>query len=178
MSEEIVDQEEVFEEEEQEEETSEPEADSQEESTEEVDWEARAKKAEALIVKNKQKPKQPIKTDSKEDEVPEWGRDLLSEREKRTFQSENGLTSDTVDAVFRANGGKMPTDEQMESDDLLKTVVRSYQSKARVASNTPKGGGYPVYKGKSFAEVAQDPDASKEDKQAAFEARKKQLTKK
>jgi len=174
MSEEIVDQEEVFEDEEQEEETSETEADSQEE----VDWEARAKKAEALIVKNKQKPKQPIKTDSKEDEVPEWGRDLLNEREKRTFQSENGLTSDTVDAVFRANGGKMPTDEQMESDDLLKTVVRSYQSKARVASNTPKGGGYPVYKGKSFAEVAQDPDATKADKQAAFEARKKQLTKK
>jgi hypothetical protein len=175
MSEEIV-QEEGFEEVAEEVATEETQDEQGQEQPEEVDWEARAKKAEALIVKNKKEPKQKQSTNRPQesgDDVPEWGQRLLELDQKRTFQSDNNLTPDTVDAVFRANGGKMPTAEQMAEDELLKTVVRSYQAKSRVTANTPSGGSAPVYKGKSYGDIVTSPDSTPEDRQAAFEATKK-----
>lgn len=174
MSEEIVQEDTVFDEE-----TITDESDETENSeiNQEDDIESlkeRLAKAEALIVKNKKATKHKTTSNPQaKDDVPEWGQQLLEEREKRQFQTENSLTSDTVDAVFRANGGKMPTQEQMESDDLIKTIIRSYQSKSRVASNTPSGGSLPTYKGKTYAEIVTDKEMTPADKQAAFEAARK-----
>lgn len=138
---------------------------------------SRLKKAESALVKNKKKTKQitkSTKAPESEDEIPEWGRRILETELKRQFQSDNKLSADTVDAVFRANGGKMPTAEQMESDELIKSVIRSFESKARVAANTPSGGSTPTYKGKTYAEIVTDKESTQADKQAAFEvARKK-----
>lgn len=136
---------------------------------------ARLRKAEAAIVKNKTKPK-PTKTTNPapaSDDVPAWGKQLLEVNEKRDFQFQHNLSPEAVDAVFRANGGKMPTPEQMENDEVIKTIVRTFNAKSRVAANTPSGGGIPTYKGRTYAEVATDPNASKADKQAAFEAARK-----
>lgn len=135
---------------------------------------ARLKKAEAAIIKNK-RPKQPSSTNPapKSDDVPDWGKQLLEANEKRDFQFQHNLTPEAVDAVFRANGGKMPTPEQMEGDEVIKTIVRTFNAKSRVAANTPRGGALPTYKGRTYAEIATDPNASKADKQAAFEAARK-----
>jgi hypothetical protein len=141
---------------------------------------ARLKKAEGLIVKNKKDPKpatQPTSNASQPDDVPEWGKQILESNAKRDFQYAHGISPETVDAVFRANGGVMPTAEQMENDEVIKTIVRTFQSKARVAANTPKGGAIPTYKGRTYAEIATDPNASAADKQAAFDATRKKISK-
>jgi hypothetical protein len=52
-------------------------------------------------------------------------------------------------------------------------MIKALGSKERVTANSPKGRNAPVHKGKTFAEIATDSSASKEDKNAAFEATKK-----
>lgn len=52
-------------------------------------------------------------------------------------------------------------------------MIKALASKDRVAANTPKGRNAPVFKGKTYAEIATDKTASKEDKSGAFEAAKK-----
>lgn len=170
MSEEIVTEEEVLEEEV--EETTEPEA---EEPADEVDWEARAKKAEALIVKNKQKPKPEPTTKPPEqsEDIPEWGQKILSTEEKRSFGYAKGYAPETVDALFKYNSGTAPTDDQLDEDDAMKGIVKTLESKRKNAANTPRGVSTPTYKGKTYADTVTDAEASKEDKQAAFEAQKK-----
>lgn len=174
MSEEIVIEDEVFEDDEN---VYENTGDESSDGT--IDWEARAKKAEALIIKNKQKPKQTItiKSDSETEEVPVWGQKIIQSEQKREFGHDNKLSPETVDAVFRANGGKMPTETQLEEDELLKTVIQSYRAKERVSKNTPAGGRPPVYKGKTFADVVTSKDSTPTDKQDAFDAARKSITK-
>lgn len=95
MSEEIVNQEEELDEETQEdfdgtaeETTEEPAADDVEEVPEEetIDWEARAKKAEALLIQNKRKAKQEVKQPSA----------LTEEAVEEKILRANGLDSESV----------------------------------------------------------------------------------
>lgn len=132
----------------------------------------RLKKAERAIVKNKQKPPAPTITKPADGEIPAWGQKIIQSEEKRTYGFENGLSPEQVDAVYRYNGGQKP-DEEMLKRPEVSAMIRALGAKDRVAANTPRGGNAPVYKGKTFAEVATDKAASKGDKQAAFEATKK-----
>lgn len=166
MSEEIVQEEEVLEEEV--EETTEPEA---EESAEEIDWEARAKRAEALIIKNKKESKpEPTKPtpDTEEDEVPEWGKQILESDKKRNFGYEHNLSPETVDELYKYGGGELSA-ELLESP-AAKGIVKAVEGARKNAANTPKGGSTPTYKGKTYAETATNPEATAEEKQAAFDA--------
>lgn len=150
-------------------EDTEDESDDGEETLESV--KAKLAKAEALIIKNKKATKQTIKKpDSTEtDEIPDWGKKILSTEEKRTFGYDRKLSPETVDAVFQFTGGKQPTDEDMEHP-AVKAIVSSLEAAKRVQANTPKGGSKPVYKGKTYGEIATDKDATPADKQKAFEA--------
>ena len=167
MDEDQIVDEDVLDEEEQEEETPAPIAET---PADEIDWKARAEKAEALIVKNKKAPKAaPIKpTPDTTDEVPEWGKTILEAEAKRVFGHAKGLAPETVDKLYQFSGGQL-TDELME-DVAAKGIVLAMESARKNAANTPKGGSTPTYKGKTYAETATDPEASDADKQAAFEA--------
>lgn len=149
----------------------------EEETPDEVDWKARALKAEKAIEKAKKKdktqPKEVIKPGSeKTDEIPEWGQKILATEEKRKFGYENSLAPETVDAVFQFTGGKTPTEADMEQP-AVKAIVKSLEASRRVAANTPRGGSAPTYKGKTYAETVTNQDATTEDKQNAFKAAQK-----
>lgn len=139
---------------------------------------ARLAKAEKAIVKNKRKPDQtkPVtnKTPVKEpDEKPDWAKEMIIKDAKRDFGYQKQLSPEAVDALFKYNGGQVPSDDMLESDEAAKAIVQRFRSKERVANNTPRGGSVPTYKGKTYAEVAADPSATPADKQAAFEAQAK-----
>lgn len=159
------------------EEQEDQETEEEAEAEPEVDWQARALKAEKAIEKAKKKEKAqkpPITTpgSEKSDEIPEWGQKILASDAKRQFGYEHGLAPETVDAVFQFTGGKTPTETDMEND-AVKAIIKSLQAKKRVAENTPRGGSAPTYKGKTYAETVTSPDATPEDKQNAFKAAQK-----
>lgn len=131
----------------------------------------RLAKAEKAIVKNK-KPKEPITKKQPNDDIPDWGRKIIESDEKRQFGYQHNFSPEQVDALYRYSGGKTP-DENMLKRPEVSAMVKALSQKDRVAANTPKGGNAPVYKGKTFSEVATDSESSKGDKQAAFEATKK-----
>ncbi len=177
---EIVQEEEVLEEDTTDEEVETDETESEEKDEqpeEEIDWKARALKAEKTLIKSKKKPKtkreitQPGSQKS-DDEIPEWGQKILATEEKRTFGYEQKLSPETVDAVFQFTGGKTPTEADMEHP-AVKAIVKSLEAQVRVANNTPSGGGAPTYKGKTYAETVTAADATSEDKQNAFAATQK-----
>ena len=132
----------------------------------------RLKNAEGLIVKHKNKPQKPITRKQPDgDEVPEWGKKILERDEKSEFAEEHGLSMKQVNAAWRYAGGK-PDQETLDSPEV-QAMIKALGSKDRVAANTPRGGNAPVYKGKTFAQVATDKDSTSDDKKSAFEGTKK-----
>lgn len=130
----------------------------------------RLTKAEKLIVKNKTttKPKAPITTQPEGDK-PQWAIDAELRETKRDFAEEHNLTKAQTEAVFRYNGGTAPDEETLALPEV-QAMIKALGSKERVAANTPRGSKAPVYKGKTFGEIATDKDATKDDKSAAFAA--------
>lgn len=142
------------------------------EETEEVDWQARALKAEKAIEKAKKKTKtQPVTKTPETDDIPDWGKQILESDKKRSFGYEHNLAPETVDKLYQYAGGEL-TAEVLE-DPAAKGIVKAMESARKNAANTPKGGSTPTYKGKTYAETVTDKDASKDDKQAAFRAAQK-----
>lgn len=126
MSQEIENTEEVVQEEEEqaEEEVEETKENSVEETTEEpeeesIDWEARAKKAEALIQKNKKKPAKKINNNSNDSETLE-----------RMQLQLDGYPKDIVDQIMDLGGKGFLANEVGKKvvDEMVK------QRKAEVAS--------------------------------------------
>ncbi len=160
-------EEDVLEQDEQEENESE---ETEVESEEDVDWKARALKAEKTIVDSKKREKkEKPKLEEKTDEIPEWGQKIIQGEEKRDFGYQKGFSPQVVDALYRYNGGKTPNDEFLEQNDV-KALIKSFQSDEKVERNTPKGASGAVYKGKDARETLTDTEATKDDQQKAFEA--------
>lgn len=97
----------------------------EQEQSEEIDWEARAKKAEALIVKNKQKPKKVTKSvDS----------DLKETVERQGLRLE-GYSPEVVDKIMELGGAKA-----LENPIVKKAAQElQEQSKAEKAADVTAG---------------------------------------
>lgn len=103
------------------------------EKVEEIDWEARAKKAEAAIIKAKQKPKQEVskpKSDSK-----------LSTFDLLALQKANIETEDDLNEVVRwADYNKISVAEALKSNILKATLnEKAEERKSAMAVNTGTG---------------------------------------
>jgi hypothetical protein len=121
--------------EEQEEETTEVVEESEEEEEEEevIDWEARAKKAEAAIIKAKSKPKAAPKAKQSNTEMSHF--DLLA------LNRANIETQEDLDEVVRwADYNKISVSEALQSNILKATIAEKAEKRASAnAVNTGTG---------------------------------------
>ena len=105
----------------------------QEEEIEEIDWEARAKKAEAAIIKAKSKPKTEAKAPKIDGKLSTF--DLLA------LQKANIETEEDLDEVVRwADYNKISVSEALKSNILKATLTeKAEERKSAMAVNTGPG---------------------------------------
>lgn len=111
--------------------------------------------------------KDEILQDDGDTDVSKTVAELKSAEDRREFQDEHNLTKDQALWLWKYSNGK-PTAEMLE-DDGVKAALKAVQTKQSVDDNTPSGTkGVATFKGKTWNEIATDPDISDDEKNKAY----------
>lgn len=146
-------------------EESEPES-KDSDKKEEVDWEAEAKKWQAIAQRNKKKVEKPLEAkatkEPEDDDLTARLSNLELSEKKRQFGHEHGLSPDETDKIFSINSN--PNEETLK-DPFVKAGLDALRRSKRVEENTPSSSAK-----SSFVSSKKFKDLSPEEKQAEWES--------
>lgn len=109
------------------------------------------------------------KPQPKDDDLSKDVASLKEKNAKADFRDEHSLSREQVEWLWSRTGGN-PTEDDL-NDPGIKAALSALDRKASVDDNTPSSGrGAPTYNGKTWAEIAKDPNVSDAEKQKAYDS--------